>query len=545
MRNLLRGRRFPLLVLLMVIALVAAACGGSSDEGSDGDTTVTTVADDATTTTAGSETAASTDTTAAPAEGGNLVVGRTGDIDILDPHLATAFQSFRTLELVYDSLLGLDPDLTVVPSLAEEWSFSDDGLALTLTLREGVSFHDGSPFDSEDVVASLERILDEETGAVARSNVLGIVGITAPDAGTVVLELANRDASILASLADVNLAMLSSDAIAAGTVDREPNGTGAFKWSEWKQGTSVTLDANGDYWREGPFVDAIEFRVIPDESSILSGLRAEEIDFAPLTDPVVVLQASDPLVVYRTPALSYHVLQLNADRDVLADVKVRQAISCAVDRQEVIDSAALGEGAVTGPITIPAYRSDSDGLPCGGTRDIETAKQLLADAGYADGVTLNTIVIAGEFSTATAEGEALQAQLAEAGIKLELEVLETGTYVDRWLAADFDAAVALNGGRPDPHPMYVRYWTSDGNLNSVAGYRSDGLDELMVAGQAETDAATRVTIYDQLSEELQTQAPWIWLYTGFEYRVTTDGVSGFTPMPNGSLQYLRETTLSN
>lgn len=542
MRKLLQGRWFPLLALLMVVALVATACGGSDDEGSDDGTTTTTEAESATTTAAGGDT---TETTEAPETGGSLVVGRTGDIDILDPHLATAFQSFRTLELVYDSLLGLDPDLAVIPSLAEQWSFSDDGLALTLTLREGVLFHDGSTFGSEDVVASLERVLDEETGAVARSNVLGIVGITAPDTGTVVLALATRDASILASLADVNLAILSSDAITAGTVDREPNGTGAFKWSEWKQGTSVTLSANGDYWGDGPFVDAIEFRVIPDESSILSGLRAGQIDFAPLTDPVIVLQATDPLIVYRTPALSYHVLQLNADRDVLADVKVRQAISCAVNRQEVIDSAALSEGAVTGPITIPAYRSDSDGLPCGGTRDVEKAKQLLAEAGYADGVSLNTIVIAGEFSTATAEGEALQAQLAEAGINLELEVLETGTYVDRWLAADFDAAVALNGGRPDPHPMYVRYWTSDGNLNPVAGYRSDRLDELMTAGQAETDTAARIAIYDQLSEELQTQSPWIWLYTGFEYRVTTDRVSGFTPMPNGSLRYLAQTSLSS
>lgn len=545
MRRILRERWVPFIVILASLALVATACGGSDDEASDNETTTTSGAADTTAAPGDTtETTTAPEPTEPPTAGGDLVVGRTGDIDIVDPHLATAFQTFRTLELVFDTLLGLDQDLAVVPALAQEWAFSDDGMTLTLTLMDGVKFHDGSAFDSADVVASLERVLDEATGAVARSNVLGVVGIEAPDAGTVVLELAGPDASILATLADVNLSMLSSDAIAAGTVDREPVGTGAFKWSEWKQGTSVTLAANGDYWRDGPFVDSIEFRVIPDESSVLSGLKAGEIHLAPLTDPVIVLQASDPLVVYRTPALSYHVLMLNGDREPMTDVKVRQAISCAVNRQEVIDSAALGEGAVTGPITIPAYRSDTDGLPCGGERDVERAKSLLTEAGFGSGITLNTIVIAGETSTATAEGEALQSQLAEAGINLELEVLETGTYVDRWLAADFDAAVALNGGRPDPHPMYVRYWTSDGNLNSVAGYRSDTLDQLMADGQTETDPAKRVAAYDALSEELQTQVPWVWVFTGYEYRVTDPSVSGFVPMPNGSLQYLRQTAIN-
>ncbi|MEN8235074.1 MAG: ABC transporter substrate-binding protein, partial [Actinomycetota bacterium] len=196
-----------------------------------------------------------------------------------------------------------------------------------------------------------------------------------------------------------------------------------------------------------------------------------------------------------------------------------------------------------GPITIPAYRSDTDGLPCGGQRDVEKAKSLLAEAGYADGFTLNTIVIAGEFATATAEGESMAGQLAEAGITLELEVLETGTYVDRWLAADFDAAVALNSGKADPHQMYGRYWVSDGNLNTIAGYNSPKLDELMKAGQTETDLATRVATYDALSEELQAQSPWIWVFTGYEYRITSEAVSGFVPMPNGSLQYLKQTTL--
>ncbi|MEN8040159.1 MAG: ABC transporter substrate-binding protein [Actinomycetota bacterium] len=542
--NTKKRSRWPLLfVLLLVVALVASACSSSTDDGEGSDATTTTAGQDggdATTTTSGGDDGGD-DGGDAPT--GDLVVGRVGDIDILDPHLATAFQSVRTLDLVYDGLLTLDADLAVGPGLAESWEFSDDGLTLTMSLQEGVTFHDGSAFDSEDVAASLNRVLDEETGAVVRANLLAITDIATPDANTVVLTLANVDASILTSLADVNAAILSSDAIAAGTVDREPNGTGAFAWNEWKQGSSVTLTANEGYWGDGPYVASLEFRIIPDENSVLAGMKAGEVHVGVLTDPAVVLQAGDPLTVHRTPALAYHALMMNSSREPLSDQKVRQAISCAIDRQQVIDTAALGEGEVTGPITIPAYRSSTAGLPCGGERDIDTAKDLLAQAGYADGFTLNTIVIALETLTAIAEGENLAAQLAEVGITLELEILETGTYVDRWLAADFDAAVALNSGKADPHQLYARYWPSTGNLNGVASYNSPMLDELFAAGQVETDPAVRVGIYDQISEELQAQSPWIWVFTGFEYRVATDAVSGFVPMPNGSLQYLKQTKL--
>ena len=519
-------------VALLAFALIVAACGGGSSDGTD--------APGATEAPGGGG-----DTSPPPeGQGGTLVVGRTGDVDVLDPHLATAFQSVRTLELVYDTLFLLDSDLLVGPGLAEEWEFSDDGLTLTISLRDGVTFHDGSALDSADVAATLERILDEGTGAVARSNILSIDSIDTPDATTVVLNLNQADATIVTSLADPNTSILSTEAIEAGTIDREPNGSGPFTWSEWDQGTAVTLAANADFWGEGPFVDELVFRVIPDESSVLSGLRAAQIQVGEFTDPVIVLQAAEPnLVVHKTPALSYHALMLNSSRDPLDDVLVRQAIACAVDRQQVVDTAALGEGQVTGPITIPAYASDADGLPCGGQRDVAEAQRLLGEAGHADGITIGAIVLTGGYAVATPVAENLQAQLAEAGITLELELLERGTYVDRWLAADFDSAVALNGGRPDPHQMYVRYWTSDGNLNSVASYSSDTLDELMAQGQAQTDVSERTATYDAFSAELQEASPWIWLFSGFEYVVHTDDVNGFQPIPNGSLRSLARSSV--
>lgn len=478
------------------------------------------------------------------ATGGRLVVARTGDIDNQDPHLATAFQTYQTLELVYDTLFELTPDLQVTEALAESYEYDETGTELTLTLRDDAVFHDGSELDSEDVAASIERILDEETGAVARANLTSISDVATPDSSTVVLSLSEPDAALPAALADPNTAILSSDAIADDSVGTEPMGTGPFTFESWEQGQDVLLAAHEDYWGDGPYVDEVQFRVIPDESSLHSGLSAGEFHIGVMTDPSVVTQVDESeLTVERTPALAYRALMLNGNRGPLGDQAVRQAIACAIDREQLIESAAFGEGETTGPFTIPAFAGDPyDGLPCDGP-DVETAQSLLDDAGQGDGFSLETIVITGEYDTAIDEAQNLQSQLSEIGVDLELEQLETNVYVDRWLAADFDAAVALNGGRPDPHHMYARYFTSGGNLNDVATYSSDTLDELFAEGKAETDEQARAEIYGQISSELLEAAPWAWLFTGYEYRVLQPEVEGFVPMPTGSLKSLRSVRL--
>ncbi|WP_258567238.1 ABC transporter substrate-binding protein [Microbacterium sp. Se5.02b] len=164
-------------------------------------------------------------------------------------------------------------------------------------------------------------------------------------------------------------------------------------------------------------------------------------------------------------------------------------------------------------------------------------------AGKEDGVTIKTIVSQGEYATSVNEAQNLKAQLADAGITLELEVLESGAFVDRWIAADFDAAVALNGGRPDPDGMYGRYFTSTGNLNKVAGYSSPELDALFAEGRQTADPDKRKDIYAQVSENLEDNAAWIWLFTSYTYTATASNVDGFVPMVNGSLQYLRTTSI--
>lgn len=526
-----------------LVSLALAACAPPSGDDTDDDATTgaddpadTEVADDP-------ETADDGDTGDTAAPGGRVIVARTGDVDNLDPHLATAFQTYQALELVYDTLFELDEELNVISGLAEDWEYNDDGTTLTITLRDDATFHGGDTFDSADAKASLDRILDEETGAVARSNLLSVEAVEAPDATTLQLQLTEPDATLPAALADVNTSMLSEGALDEGTVGNEPNGTGPFTFTDWTQGETFSVDAFADYWGGAPAIEGVDIRVIPDESSVLAGLRADEFHMGVLTDPTVITQAGDDVEVLRTPALAYHALMFNSSLDALGDVEVRQAISCAIDRQEVIDSAILGEGEVTGPYTIPAFAGDPyAGLPCDGP-DPDMAQQMLDDAGVETPITLNTIVMTGGYATAVNEAQSLQAQLSAIGVELELEQLESNVYVDRWLAGDFDAAVALNGGRPDPHLMYVRYFTSDGNLNEVAQYSSDELDQLFADGKAETDEEVRAGIYEEVATQLLEASPWAWIFNGYEYRLVQPEVSGFTPNPTGSLKSLRSVTI--
>ncbi|HEY7176193.1 MAG TPA: ABC transporter substrate-binding protein, partial [Micromonosporaceae bacterium] len=324
--------------------------------------------------------------------GGNttFVVARTGDIDKLDPQLATAFQTEETLGLIYSTLVKTDDNGQIIGDLATKWDTSADGKTVTFTLRSGVKWHDGSTFTSADVKATLTRILDQSTGAVARSNLTAISSVDTPDNNTVVLHLSQPSAALLYSLTSVNSSIESAKDIGAGTVGKKPDGTGPFVWKQWDQGQQVVLSANKNYYGGAPKIGTLEFRVIPDESSILSGMKAGAFQLGLISDPGIAKQASggSGFQLVKEPNLSYHVLMLNGRRGPLQKADARLAIACAIDRNQVLQTAAFGDGTVTGPITSPAFQySPTDGLPCT-PGDQTKAKQLLASAGYPNGFTL-------------------------------------------------------------------------------------------------------------------------------------------------------------
>lgn len=475
------------------------------------------------------------------ATGRGLIVGVTTDVDTLLPWKATQFQAINVLQNTYGTLTEFDAELNVVPGLAESWTVAEDGLSIVFALRDGVKFSDGTDFDAADVVASYDTIRDPESASISAANFASVASVEATDEQTVTVNLTAPDAALPSKLAPITTAILPSE-VDLAAVESAPVGTGPFVFDNRRANESLTLKANPDYWDGEPKVPSVEFRVLPDEAAIVSALQSGNVQMAVFDDALVADTVGGSVQVMETAQLSYHALQLNARDAALSDVKVRLAIACAIDRQEVLDTAALGEGEVTGPITSPAFKSDPNARPCP-EPDPDQARKDLQEAG-AENVTLKAIVMQGGYSSAVAEAENIQAQLADIGITLELEVLESGAYVDRWVAGDFQLAVALNGGQPDPDASYSRYFTSTGNLNAVAGYSSPTLDELFAKGRATNDVDERKNIYDEISAELEEQAAWVWLFTSFNYTATTEGVEGFVPMPNGSLQYLRDVTVN-
>lgn len=482
---------------------------------------------------------------ATPSFAETLKMAWSQDATGLDPHKQTAFSSIRFLELMYEPLVRLDPEAQIVPAIASSWTFNDDATELTVKLNPDSSFSNGDKVTSADVKASYERILNEETGAASRANFTSISTMATPDDETIIFELSEPNVPILTAMASINAAVVPASAIEAGTIGTEVIGSGPFVLDDWTPNASAALKANSDWAGGTVSYDGLDISVLPDETAILASLRTDQIDFALINDPFVATLVPDipEVQLIKKPVLSYHVLQLNPSREPFTNLGVRQAISCAVDRQDILETALLGEGAVTGPLTMDAYRTPTSELFCY-ERDVAKAKSLLADAGYPDGFSATIIAATGEPPTAAAEAQVLQSQLAEIGIMLDIEMKELNVYIDAWLAADFDMAVALNGGRPDPFTMYNRYFTKDGNLQKVSNYIDETLDTLMNEGRVETDPAKRKEIFTKFEKHLVEVSPWVWLYTGYTYAAAQNNIQGFEATPTGSLFGLSAVTIN-
>ena len=202
----------------------------------------------------------------------------------------------------------------------------------------------------------------------------------------------------------------------------------------------------------------------------------------------------------------------------------------------------MGEGKVTGPLTMQAYASDPSTLFCY-TQDVEKAKALMKEAGQEAGFSVDVIAATGEPPYAANEAQVLQSQLAAIGVKLNIKTMDLKVYVDTWLKGDFDVAVAQNGGRPDPYPMYNRYFTKDGNLVKVSQYSDPELDKLLQEGRVETDVAKRKPIFQKFEAMLAEAAPWVWISSTVTYTANLDAVKGYEVNPSGLLFSLSKVTV--
>ena len=480
-----------------------------------------------------------------PKMGGTLVLARTADATQLDPHSTTTTSSHRIFELVYNTLIGLGPDLLPVPELAESWTVNETATQYTFNLRHGVTFHNGQEMTAEDVLFTIERILDEETGAIARSSFIDVESMETPDPYTVVFNLATPNAIFVSNFADINTVIVAKDVAESRDINRIDNviGTGPFKLAKWSPDEEMVMEKNPAYFEEGqPLLDEIVIKILPEEFSIVAALRTGTVDFGIVDLPTaaIALRQSPGVQLMSVPSLSYHPVFLNTSRPPLDVLEVRQAISYAIDRQALIDAAMLQEAVPAGPVSpaLSYWALDLDQVPSY-KPDPDRARELLQEAGYGDGFSLDLLFISGR-PLYVAMGQVLQSQLREVGIEVNLKSLEYGIYVDRWLDADLDMAMSLNGGRLDPDLYLYRYFHSSGNLSFIHGHWSSArLDSLLDEGRSETDTLKRQAIYREAQTILIEGCPFIWLASPFNYFAMADNVRGFTPLPNGGIDYLK------
>ena len=332
----------------------------------------------------------------------------------LDPTSAAAGAIDSVLySNVFEGLTRFASDGSIIPGLAQSWVISDDGLTYTFKLAEGVTFHDGTTMDAEDVKFSLDRARAEDSANAQKALFASIADVEAVDASTVKITLSAPNGSLLFNLAWGDAVIVAPESIE--NIKQAPVGTGAFKFANWVQGDNITLEKNADYWGTPAKLDKVTFKFISDPTAAFAAVMAEDVDvFAGYPAPENVPQfEADPrfqVIVGNTEGET--ILSTNNKMPPFDNVKVREAMAHAIDRQAIIDGAMFGLGTPIGTHFAP-HNPDYVDLTAGSAYDPEKAKALLAEAGFAEGFT--TTLKLPPPSYARRGGEIIAAQLQRGG----------------------------------------------------------------------------------------------------------------------------------
>ncbi len=347
----------------------------------------------------------------------------------LDPTSAAAGAIDSVLYTnVFEGLTRFMGDGSVVPGLAESWEISEDGLTYTFKLREGVTFHDGTTMDAEDVKFTLDRINAEDSANAQKALYAAISEVTVVDPQTVEVKLSEPNGNLLFNLAWGDAVIVAPESIEA--IKQTPVGTGAFKFDEWRQGDKITLSRYDDYWGDAPALASATFKFISDPTAAFASVMAEDVDvFAgfPAPENIPQFEADPRFQVLVGSTEGETILSINNQRAPFDNVKVREAVAHAIDRQAIIDGAMFGYGTPIGTHFAP-HNPDYTDLTEMSAYDPEKSKALLAEAGFPDG--FETTLHLPPPSYARRGGEIIAAQLAEVGIKAQITNVEWAQWLE-------------------------------------------------------------------------------------------------------------------
>ena len=442
----------------------------------------------------------------APVAGGEMTVAITADPPGWDPTVSTSQEIARvTYHNVFEGLVRLDRSGNIVPALAESWETSDDGLTWTFKIREGVKFHDGSDMTLDDVVAAFERAKDPDSGHTHPEYYAAIDAVAAGDGNTVVFTLSEPSSSLLYNLARPD--SIIYPAAQAETQRSQPVGTGPFKFVNYVEGSEVRLEKFADYYLEGvPYLDAVTFKIIPDPNTRFAALQSGDIDLIGVALPpeqYMQLSSNPDLKGTEGSATTEITLALNNTRPPLDNKLVREAITYAIDKKQIVDGAFFGLGTVIGTHMSPSepYYIDLNPYPY----NPEKAKELLAEAGYPDGFELN-FELPEPYNIERRTGEVIAQQLAQVGIKADLSVVEWGTWVQRiFLGGDYDMTII---GHSEPRDINVY-----GNPDYYYHYDNQKVRDDLAQIEATPDEAKQTKLYRDIAKTIADDAVNVWVFS--------------------------------
>jgi peptide/nickel transport system substrate-binding protein len=477
---------------------------------------------------------------AAGAVGGELIVAAEQDPVGFDPHKVPADSSVRIYSLIFDSLTKLDEKLNVVPALADSWKVADDGKSIQFNLHKGVKFHNGREMTSDDVKYSFERILNKDTGALAKSYFSSINTIEAPDASTIVFKLKTADSAFAANTASSFASIVPKE---VADLNKEVIGTGPYKMEKNESGQYVTLKRNPDYFiKDMPKAETIKFQIMKDEAERLAAIRAGKVDLAMVTaDTAKLLESNKNVTVKGFQTLQYSYLGINVTKKPFDNPLVRQALSYAVDRKQIVDTVWKGQAVPSGPIS-PALGSALDTNSYASYKtDIAKAKQLLAEAGFPNG--FDTVIeTASTYPDMVDTAQVLQQQLKTVGVNAKINQLEWGTYVKTWSSKNMTLLVGRNTAGAVPDRAMRFYFGSAGSAN-VWNYSNPKYDEVLQKALETNDQAELKKQYDESQKIVVEDAPNLFLVSPKNFYAMSAKVEGFEPTAAGESFALVKTSV--
>lgn len=486
-----------------------------------------------------------------------LTIVRPTDPVSLDPQLETTAPGSWVFSQILEPLITVNQQMEIEPRLATSWEFIDP-TRLRFTLRQGVTFHDGTPFNAEAVKFTWDRAFDSDPPGRWKSLAGPVQGIEIVDEYTVDVVASQPYGPILLTMTMPYTGIVSPTAVAALGEDfsRAPVGTGPFKFVEWRSNERITLEAFDDYWRGRPALDQIVFRTVPEEGARMLSLRTGEADMVLLPSPadLPALEADPDFLVEGAPGVGIFYLAFNLARDAVADVRVRQAIAHAIDRELIVEAILEGGGVLADSVIgAPVFGFKPMNLLERYPYDPERAVALLEEVGYTRGSDGWMRDAAGEIFTLEALpsngrslkdreiAEALQEFLRQVGIQMELDLFEWATTFQlmRGATLDYD----LNSftwftttGDAD-YTMYSNYVSTELPPASWNRWRYSNpqVDEWLKAARASLDPEERAELYGLVQDQLAIDLPAIPLYGSYEVAALSADVTGYVAHP---IQYI-------